>query len=77
MGLEEHLVAVVPRRYYQVRAVWFRERDDARWQIGRAESAETRRLVAQVREPWLKREGQREKHRRRNGKEARVFPISV
>ena len=47
----------VPRRYYQVRAVWFRESDDAQWQIGQAKSAETRRLVAQVRELWLKREG--------------------
>jgi len=48
---------LVPRRYYQVRAVWFRERDDAQWQIGRVKSAETRRLVAQVRELWLKGKG--------------------
>ena len=48
---------LVPRRYYQVRAVWFREKDDARWQIGRVKSAETRRLVAQVRELWLKGKG--------------------
>ena len=48
---------LVPRRYHQVRAVWFRERDDAQWQIGRVKSAETRRLVAQVREQWLKGKG--------------------
>lgn len=48
---------LVPRRYYQVRAVWFREKDDSRWQIGRVKSAETRRLVAQVRELWLKGKG--------------------
>ncbi len=48
---------LVPRSYYQVRAVWFRERDDAQWQIGRVKSAETRRLVAQVRELWLKGKG--------------------
>ena len=45
---------LIPRRFYQVRAVWSREEDDALWQIGRVESAETRRLVAQVREQWLK-----------------------
>ncbi|HJW87848.1 MAG TPA: hypothetical protein VJ565_00030 [Dehalococcoidia bacterium] len=48
---------LLPRRYYQVRAVWFREKDDARWQIGRVKSAETRRLVAQVRELWLEGRG--------------------
>jgi len=48
---------LLPRRYYQVRAVWFREKDDAQWQIGRVKSAESRRLVAQVRELWLKGKG--------------------